>query len=72
MPLAVFKATVARMVEGIKSSPRMPGIEEILVPGELEYRRREERLKQGIPLATATVENLNELARACGREILDK
>ena len=72
MPLADFKAAVSRMVTGIKSSPRMPGTEEILVPGELEYRKRKARLETGIPLATATVENLNELARACGREIRGK
>lgn len=72
MPLADFKAAVARMVTGIKSSPRMPGVEEILVPGELEYRRRKARLEEGIPLATATVEKLNELASNCGREIRAK
>lgn len=72
MPLADFKAAVLRMVTGIKSSPRMPGTEEILVPGELEYRKRKTRLETGIPLATATVEKLNELARACGKEIRSK
>ncbi|MFT5086488.1 MAG: LDH2 family malate/lactate/ureidoglycolate dehydrogenase [Candidatus Latescibacterota bacterium] len=72
MPLSDFKAAVASMVTGIKSSPRMPGTEEILVPGELEFRRRNAGLERGIPLATAAIEKLNELARACGREIRGK
>jgi LDH2 family malate/lactate/ureidoglycolate dehydrogenase len=69
MPLADFKAAVAHMVTGIKNSPRMPGVKEILVPGELEYRRRNASLERGIPLANAAVDKLRELAHNCGREI---
>ncbi len=69
MPIGEFKAAVGRMVEGIKSSPRMPGTDEILVPGELEFRKRNAGLRDGIPLAAATVESLREMANACGREI---
>lgn len=69
MPLPAFKAAVAAMAAGIKSSPRGPGVDEILVPGELEYRRRNERLAHGVPLASAAVEKLRELAAACNLEI---
>jgi LDH2 family malate/lactate/ureidoglycolate dehydrogenase len=69
MPLAAFKAAIATMVQQIKASPRSPGVEEILVPGELEHRRRAQRLASGIPLADSTLEQLRELARQCGQEL---
>lgn len=69
MPLPMFKEAVARMVSQTKSSPKMPGAVEILLPGELEARRRQERLSQGIPLAASTVEMLRKLGRECGAEL---
>ena len=66
MPLPRFKASIARMVESIKNSPRGQGVEEIFVPGELEARRFCERLRRGIPLASSTVERLRALARRQG------
>ncbi len=69
MPLPQFKAAVALMVAQTKTSPRMPGVVEILLPGELEARRRQDRLRQGIPLAASTVEMLRKLGRECGAEL---
>lgn len=66
MPLAQFKAAVASMVAGIKASPRAAGVEEILVPGELEARCQRQRLQNGIPMAASTVESLRGLAGECG------
>lgn len=68
MPLPLFKEAVGQMVARTKSSPRMPGAAEILLPGELEARRRQERLRGGIPLAVSTVEMLRKLGRECGAE----
>ena len=69
MPLEMFKAAVAEMVEGIKASPRLPTADEILYPGELEARLREDRLESGIPLAVSTVEMLRALAQECGASL---
>jgi LDH2 family malate/lactate/ureidoglycolate dehydrogenase len=66
MPLEGFKATIASMVEQTKASPRLDGVDEILMPGEIEARYRKERLQNGIPLALSTVEMLRTLGRACG------
>ena len=66
MPLASFKQTVAEMVRRTKQSPARVGVEEIFLPGEIEERRRRERVKTGIPLAPSTVEMLRELERECG------
>ena len=68
MPVAQFRAAVAAMIVGIKNSPRLDGVDEILVPGELASRCRNERLENGIPLPDSTVEMVRELATACGHE----
>lgn len=66
MPLAQFKAAVAGMVEGIKSSPKAEGVDEILAPGELEDRRYREHSRDGLPMAVSTVEAIRTLAAECG------
>lgn len=66
MPAPLFKKLVAEMVAGIKRSPRMPEVEEIFVPGELEEKRRRDRCERGIPLAASTLSLLQDLARSCG------
>jgi LDH2 family malate/lactate/ureidoglycolate dehydrogenase len=45
-----FKKEVDRLVNDVKSSPLMPGFEEILLPGEREHRTMEKRRKEGIPV----------------------
>ena len=72
MPIDQFKAAVNHMVQCIKSSPQASETEEILVPGELEHRKREASLQDGIPLAQATVDILRDLASECGREVRTK
>ena len=69
MPLPLFKAAVGQMVDQTKASPKMPGTKEIFLPGEIEARRRQERLEQGIPLAASTIEKLRTLGRECGAEL---
>ena len=66
MPLSEFKMAISNMIETIKQSPRMPHTEEILLPGEIEFRNRQSALKDGIPLADATVEQIRKWAQDCG------
>ena len=68
VPISHFRTAVAAMITGIKQSPRLDGTDEILVPGELEARCRQERLENGIPLPESTVAMLTELAGACGHD----
>ena len=42
-----FTANVARIVEKVKSTKRLPGVKEILVPGERGSRRARECLESG-------------------------
>ena len=66
MPIEHFKAAIVCMVEQTKASPRIKDTEEILMPGELEARCRQERLQNGIPLAPSTVDMLRALGQECG------
>ncbi|MBI3866684.1 MAG: Ldh family oxidoreductase [Planctomycetia bacterium] len=65
-PPAEFRSAVARLMAHVKSSPPAPGVAEVVVPGELEFRTRAERLQSGIPVADATWDLLRESARRAG------
>src|SRR5439155_5583344 len=63
MDVAEFKARIDEMIDRIKSCRRRPGVEEILVPGERSGRTTRENLANGIPLDTATVNELRQLCK---------
>jgi LDH2 family malate/lactate/ureidoglycolate dehydrogenase len=69
LPIAHFKKAVRQMVKQTKASRRLEGVDEIFLPGEIEARRRQERLQHGIPLAASTVEKLRGLGRDCDAEL---
>jgi LDH2 family malate/lactate/ureidoglycolate dehydrogenase len=62
LPLDAFRAHVDQLIDDVHASERAPGVERILVPGELEAERRAERLAHGIPLDDALVAELDEIA----------
>ncbi len=68
MPRAQFEETVERLFESIKGSPRLPGVEEILIPGEIELRAREARARDGIPLPDTVWQQILQEARQLGVE----
>ena len=55
-------------ITAIKASGAADGVDEIFMPGEIEFRTEQRYLKEGVPLAPATVEELTELARRLGLE----
>ena len=59
-PLDEFRRLMDETVAYIKSSQTAPGFEEVLVPGELEFRTLRQRAKDGIPVDTATLEAMRE------------
>jgi LDH2 family malate/lactate/ureidoglycolate dehydrogenase len=61
-----FKKNVDAYIETIKGSARAAGTEEILVPGEPEYRTEQRFLREGIPLAPNTVKELTALGDSLG------
>ena len=61
-----FKKQMDRYISNIKQSAKARNCEEIIIPGEPELRTEAERLKNGIPLAAATVEELTVLGQSLG------
>ena len=66
MPLDEFRNRVDRLIGQIKSSARAAGVEEVHVAGEIESRRRAERLRSGIPLGEVVYRELAALAADAG------
>ncbi len=57
-----FTAKVDKLENDLKSAPKAPGSMEIVVPGEPEFRTKERRLKEGIPITERTWSNIGEFA----------
>jgi LDH2 family malate/lactate/ureidoglycolate dehydrogenase len=64
--VAVFKAAVDTLVRDFRGSARMPGVERIFVPGERSQATREERTRDGIPIAPALMRGLDQVADGLG------
>jgi uncharacterized oxidoreductase len=65
-PLSDFRAKVAEFRRRVKETPRAPGVDEILVPGEPEWRSKAQRERDGIPLPERTWASIGEAAESVG------
>ncbi len=65
-PLGEFAPRLERLTDVIKSSAPTAGYNEVLVAGEPECRMRQERLRDGIPIAAALYQELAARANAAG------
>ncbi len=63
-PVAEFKAQAATFVSALKATPRAPGVDEILLPGEVEWQTKAVREQQGIPLPEVTWARIQAAGRA--------
>ncbi len=61
-----FYEHVDGLVAHVKASPTAPGFDEILVPGEIEARQTEQRLREGIPIDDETWRQIQETAAEVG------
>ena len=66
MPIEEFKARVDRYVRMMKDSRRAPGVEEIFLPGEIEFRRFEQMKQTGFAVSDALARELTELSVRLG------
>jgi L-2-hydroxycarboxylate dehydrogenase (NAD+) len=69
VPAGEFKARVKKFLTQLKASRKAPGVEEILVPGEPEFRTREKRLREGIPIADEVWSEIEQIAKELGVSI---
>ncbi len=60
--VAAFKRSVDDIWEQMKSSPRLPGVDEIRLPGERSGKIYEDRVAEGVPIAPELRKTLDELA----------
>ncbi|MFD2671708.1 Ldh family oxidoreductase [Marinicrinis sediminis] len=71
MPVAQFKQRMDEYIEDLKAEPKAPGVNEILIPGELEFRREQERKQQGIELPLKVQQMLSSLGERHGLSLTD-
>lgn len=62
MERAEFYGRMAAFIAMIRSSRTRPGVQEILLPGELEWRRLQEKRRAGVPLDPEAYADLQALA----------
>ncbi len=62
-PIAEFKAKIDRLVERLRSSPPGEGFDEVLVPGDPEYREMKKRKANGISINDRIWNGIIEVAR---------
>jgi L-2-hydroxycarboxylate dehydrogenase (NAD+) len=62
VPLETFKSEVDRHVGDLRASKRLPGVNEIRLPGDRRAECRAERARDGVPLAKPLLALLDKLA----------
>lgn len=62
LPLDRFKADMDRHLRDLRTSKLLPGFDEIRLPGAERRRRREERLREGVPIVSELMAQLDKLA----------
>lgn len=61
MLLSEFKQRMSLLAAEQRDVPLAPGVERIYLPGEIEYEKKRERLRTGIPLEPYIIESLTNL-----------
>jgi uncharacterized oxidoreductase len=64
IPLERFRELIGEMVAYMKSAPPAPGFEEVMLPGEIDFRIATERQRDGIPIDPITWQQIQETADA--------
>jgi LDH2 family malate/lactate/ureidoglycolate dehydrogenase len=66
LPLDVFKAEIDRHIRDIATSKPLPGVDQVRVPGQGRLARRLERERDGVPLSTVLLKQVDEVANSLG------
>ena len=65
-PMADFNRRADELERRMRAVPPAPGFQEVLVPGDLEYRARQRRQHDGIPVSDEDWKSLTDLATSLG------
>ncbi|RLG96216.1 Ldh family oxidoreductase, partial [Candidatus Bathyarchaeota archaeon] len=69
MDLEEFKREVGELARAVRSSKPRPGFKSIMTPGEIEYKTRKRRLREGIHVPEKTWMEIVKVARELGVEM---
>lgn len=58
--LNLFRKNMSSLIDIVKNSPHREGVEEILIPGEIEFKERKKRMEKGIPLQIEEISMLKK------------
>ena len=64
--LATFRQEVTDFAQYLKATPPAEGFTEVFYPGEIEFRKEQDRRKNGVPVEDATWTKIRELAEEYG------
>jgi LDH2 family malate/lactate/ureidoglycolate dehydrogenase len=69
MPLPLFQERLMTLIQDIYAAEPASGVQRLVLPGELEARRREARLQHGIPIVAEALEMVQTLAQTLGIQL---
>lgn len=69
VPEDQYEETLDRFVEQLKTAERVEGVNEVILPGELEWRSTLKKRAEGIPLDADVVESLDNVAAFLGTAV---
>ena len=70
LPLDAFTAEINGHVHDLASSKKLPGVDEIRIPGQGRAARRSDRLENGVPLSGTLLKQVDEVAKSLAIEPL--
>ena len=65
-PPAQFKRQVDAAIRAMRAAERLPGVERVWLPGEQSHLKRQDRVKNGIPMPKPLRDSLDAAARELG------
>jgi LDH2 family malate/lactate/ureidoglycolate dehydrogenase len=71
MPIQEFKNRMDWLIQEVRQSPRAMGSDRIYLPGEMEWEKRDQALKDGMQLPGDVIASLTGLAEDVGLDIRD-
>jgi LDH2 family malate/lactate/ureidoglycolate dehydrogenase len=72
LPLDAYKAEVDRHIRELKESKRLPGVDEIRMPGERRRACHADRTQNGVPVSPALMAQLDKMAGELGVKALSE
>jgi ureidoglycolate dehydrogenase (NAD+) len=66
VPVDLFKKNVGMMIDDIHDTPAAPGFDRVLIPGEKEYLTRLQYEREGIPIPSEILKDLQTSAHELG------